>query len=155
MMEDSALDLWHERLVQKHKFIIRRMQKKNIAFGLNPTKLKVDGTCEPCLTGKMSNTTLRSKLKTRNGPGEVIHTDVCSMDKPSLGGSRYIDIFTDECTGYLRLYAIKTEGDAAELFLNHKSASIDKLPASTKSKAGWWSRVRERKRISKLRRIRN
>lgn len=118
-MNNSALDFWREILAHTNKPVIRRKQENNIVFVKSSTEHKSDRTCKTCLAGKMSNTTLGSKRKTSHDPGEVVHTNFCSMEIHSIGGSIYFVTFTDECTGYLRSHAIKRKRDAFEQLLSH------------------------------------
>ncbi len=55
--------------------------------------------CDPCIGGKMSNGSMPPKSRLRSIPGEVVHTDVCTMQTVSVGSARYFVSFQDEASG--------------------------------------------------------
>ena len=117
----KAVDIWHIRLGHVNKETLKKMAECNAVDGLSlDSAPKLDEIqCEPCAEGKMTNTFMRYRTKLSTTPGEVVHTDVCYMNKLSKGGARYFVTFTDEATGYVRALPIKSKGQASSRLLEH------------------------------------
>ncbi len=77
--KNAAMKLWHVRLGHADKRAIARMAAKPIVRGLVMTNTSKVTEYDPCTEGKMSNGSMPSKAKLRGSQGEVVLTDVCTM----------------------------------------------------------------------------
>ncbi|KIA91165.1 hypothetical protein OA88_22630, partial [Flavobacterium sp. JRM] len=77
--------------------------------------------CEVCTKGKFTQTRNREPDRKAKKPLELIHTDLAGpMPTPSKEGHRYVQSFTDDYSGTMFVYFLKTKGDtiqATEKFL--------------------------------------
>ena len=86
--------------------------------GIIITNRYVPPVCEGCVLGKLK----RNEFPTSNREpvaevGRLIAADVGGpMQEPSLSGARYYVLFKDKCSGYRKVYFIKTKAEAAGKF---------------------------------------
>ncbi|KAL3699065.1 hypothetical protein R1sor_017087 [Riccia sorocarpa] len=116
---ENDLMLWHHRLGHVNLESIRRMKKEKMIDGL-PEGLKepLDDFCEACVLGKQHRLTfsMRAEHKRAEKPGEFFHTDVCSMETESIGGSKYFLLFKDDHSGYRFIFCIKRKSNEFQCF---------------------------------------
>lgn len=86
-LQEESMDLWHNRLAHTHIPTIRKMQEISPVNSISSTRIRNGKTCEQCITGKITTNILRSRTNSSIIPGEVIHTDICSMNLTPIGGS--------------------------------------------------------------------
>ena len=119
MSNPPALDLWHQRLGHLNHDYVHQLKRKDLVVGM-----KMDGNapyennCESCVLGKMHRQVFpkRDQHHTTK-PMEIIHTDICGpMQIESLGGSRYILMFTDDYSRYTIVYFLKSKDETLSKF---------------------------------------
>ena len=111
-----AADTWHQPLAHAGSDIIRKINcNKAVIRGMIPSD---DGKlCEACLEGKMSRKPfktvgeIRSKRKL-----QLVHSDACSMEVDSIGGSRYFVTFIDDFSRRCAVYFIKHKSEVLAKF---------------------------------------
>ena len=88
----------------------------NMVVGL-PKVLLPDGVCKSCVLGKhhqapfdFGNAWCASNLL------ELIHSDLCCINKPYLVGARYFLTFIDDLSRYTWVYFLKNKGHVFERF---------------------------------------
>ncbi|KAL3699493.1 hypothetical protein R1sor_017515 [Riccia sorocarpa] len=116
---ETDLMLWHHRLGHVNLESIRRMKNEKMIDGL-PEGLKepLDDFCEACVLGKQHRLTFstRAEHKRAEKPGEFFHTDICSMETESIGGSKYFLLFKDDHSGYRFIFCIKRKSNVFQCF---------------------------------------
>ena len=100
--------------VQKLKGVVKGMEIRGSAE--KPAQL-----CEVCTKGKFTQTRNREPDSKANKPLELVHTDLAGpMKTPSIEGHRYTQVFTDDYSGTMFVYFLKSKSDtvqATERFL--------------------------------------
>src|SRR4029434_1046951 len=112
---------WHEILghcnyedVKRLQGVVKGMEIKGGAVGL-------DQSCDVCTQGKFTQTRNREPDRKAKKPLELVHTDLAGpMRTPSIEGHRYAQSFTDDYSGTMLVYFLKSKSDtvqATERFL--------------------------------------
>ena len=92
-----SLQLWHARLGHVDAQGIKRMSKLGIANNIGLTTTTVPSVCESCVEGKITRSPIPKYTDSRaSGLLDLVHSDVCDVKLPSLGGSRYFVTFVDD-----------------------------------------------------------
>ena len=72
-----------------------------------------DFNCETCVLGKQSQVFSRKPDGRANSPLEFIHADLCGpISTVSKEGSNYVISFSDDFSGFVFTYFLKTKSDA-------------------------------------------
>ena len=115
------MQTWHDILghcnyedVQKLQSVVKGMEMKGTA--VTPTQL-----CEVCTQGKFTQTRNREPDRKAEKPLELVHTDLTGpMSTLSIEGHGYAQSFTDDYSGTVMVYFLKSKSDtvqATERFL--------------------------------------
>lgn len=107
------MQTWHEILghcnyedVQKLPDVVRGMEIKGSAT--RPAQL-----CEICTKGKFTQTRNREPDRKATEPLQLVHTDLAGpMRTPSIEGHKYAMSFTDDYSGAITVYFLKSKSDA-------------------------------------------
>ena len=107
------MQTWHEILghcnyedVQKLLSVVKGMEIRGSAA--RPAQL-----CEICAKGKFTQTRNREPDKKATEPLQLVHTDLAGpMRTPSLEGHKYAQSFTDDYSGAITVYFLKSKSDA-------------------------------------------
>ena len=92
------------------------------------------GTCESCLTGKMTKSPFKKKGERSNGLLELIHSDVCGpMSISARDGFRYFITFTDDHSRYGYVYLMKHKSESFEKFKEYKNEVENQLDKRIKA----------------------
>lgn len=68
----------------------------------------------PCAIGKMHRSSFKSTISRKNKPAELVHFDLAGpLETQSLGGSRFLCLFVDDCSGMTFAYPLRLKSDAA------------------------------------------
>lgn len=105
---------WHEILghcnyedVQKLQGVVKGMETKGRA--LKPA------FCEVCIQGKFTQTRNREPDSKAKKPLELVHTDLAGpMQTPSIEGHRYAQSFTDDYSGIILVYFLRSKSDTVQ-----------------------------------------
>ena len=124
MSNTLSLDIWHQRLGHLNNDYINQLKKKDLVDGLEiDENTPYETNCESCALGKMH----RQPFPKRGSycatqPLEIIHTDLCGpIQVESLGGSRYILMFTDDYSRYTVVYCLKSKDQTLPKFIENVS----------------------------------
>lgn len=107
------MQTWHEILghcnyedVQKLLGVVKGMEITGSA--VRPVQL-----CEICTKGKFTQTRNREPDRKATEPLQLVHTDLAGpMRTPSLEGHKYAQSFTDDYSGAITVYFLKSKSDA-------------------------------------------
>jgi hypothetical protein len=86
----------------------------NMVFGL-PKVLPPNGVCKGCVLGKHHQAPFESRNVWRVlNLLELVHSDVCCINKTSLAGVRYVLTFIDDLSHYTWVYFLKNKSHVFE-----------------------------------------
>lgn len=108
-------EMWHRRLGHPHNSGIKGIDS---TVNNQKTNLSTNSPCSVCIQGKMKKQSFPKTSNTRAEQVlEIIHSDVVGkISPPSLGGSNYFVVFTDDFSRYTTLYPIKTKDEVLAKF---------------------------------------
>lgn len=108
-------ELWHRRLGHPHKTGVKSFDSSVDNQKTNPS---TNSPCSVCIQGKMKKRSFPKASSTRAEQVlEIIHSDVVGkISPPSLGGSNYFVVFTDDFSHYTTVYTIKTKDEVLSKF---------------------------------------
>ncbi|KAK8957726.1 hypothetical protein KSP39_PZI001286 [Platanthera zijinensis] len=117
--------LWHHRLGHINEKRIRKLHQANLLDSFEPNAI---GTCESCLTGKMTKTPFKKKGARANNLLELIHSDVCGpMNVCARDGFRYFITFTDDYSRYGYVYLMKHKSESLAKFKEYRTEVENQL----------------------------
>lgn len=107
-----SLQEWHEIL--GHCNMNDVMKLENVVDGMKISNKDV-GDCTVCIRGKMTNERSRLPDAKAKTPLELVHCDLAGpMDPTSREGFRYTLGFTDDYSGLVTVYFLKSKDDTVE-----------------------------------------
>ena len=124
----ANLDLWHHRLGHVPKEKILSMATGGAVSGLKIEKVEsktqtcghdCTGTlCEACVLAKSSRAQQPvGPVERSSTPGALLHTDLHGPTQvASIGGRRYVEVFSDDCSSKKYVYFLRTKDQALEAF---------------------------------------
>ena len=124
MSSTLSLDIWHQRLGHLNHDYINQLKKKDLVDGLEiDENTPYEKNCESCALGKMHRQPFPKRgLYRATQPLEIIHTDVCGpIQVESMGGSRYILMFTNDYSRYTVVYFLKSKDQTLSKFKEYVS----------------------------------
>jgi len=82
---------------------------------------EVNRVCEACAQEKMYRIPFPKKSeKETHQPLQLVHSDLCGpMNVDSVGGSKYVLMFTDDYTRYVTAYFIKSKSEVLSKFVEY------------------------------------
>ena len=108
-----ADNLWHRRLGHRNDLDVQRLAA--LGLGVPPT-VKHTGVCDVCAVSKHTHHSFPNTADNQtSAPLELVHTDLLGpMQQPSISGSRYAILFTDDYTRWRAVYFMAHKGEAAQ-----------------------------------------
>ena len=118
----NTTTLWHRHLGHLNYEGLYQLSKSNSVYGL-PHIDRQHLICQCCLAGRQHRERFPRQSDTRvNKPGVRIHSDIIGpMQKMSLGGSRFILVFTDDYSRKSWVYFLKHKSETFCKFRKFKS----------------------------------
>ena len=104
-----AADLWHRRLAHASSTTLSKMCEENT---LECPKISSRNLsfCESCAEGKASRKPFPTSTNTQTTRKlELIHSDICTMEEYSIGGSKYFVTFVDDFSRCCAVYFMKNK----------------------------------------------
>ena len=90
------------------------MVTHNTVAGLTKV-LPPDGVCKVYVLGKHHQASFDfGNAWHMSNPLELVHSDLCCINKPSLAGARYVITFIDHLSCYTWVYLLKNKSHAFE-----------------------------------------
>ena len=110
---EASTELWHKRLGHMNEKGFQVLAKKKL--------LRVKGMsllpCTHCLYGKQSRVTFcRFPSCRKLDILDLVHTDVCTMQSNTLGGTLYYVTFIDDHLRKVWAYALKSKDRVLDVF---------------------------------------
>ncbi|CDR39882.1 hypothetical protein NBRC10512_000405 [Rhodotorula toruloides] len=122
----TELTTWHRRFAH---LSLRSID--TLARSKHVTGLKVDGNgrskasgshaCNVCHVARSSRLPFPRSDSIATAPLELVHSDVLSINVPSLGGRRYVVTFVDDHTRMLWVEPLARKSDVIEAFVRFKA----------------------------------
>ena len=115
------MQTWHEILGHCNYEDVKRLQSVVKGMEIKEGAVGLDHLCDVCTQGKFTQTRNREPDRKAKKPLELVHTDLAGpMRTPSIEGHRYAQSFTDDYSGTMLVYFLKSKSDtvqATERFL--------------------------------------
>lgn len=111
----DALRLWHYRLGHANLETVKQMAHDGYGFTIPHDQKKI--FCESCVLGKSTRKPFPTHTQSTKAPMDLVHSDLCGpMQVESLGGARYVCMFTDDYSRYGKLYLLKRKDEVLSKF---------------------------------------
>ena len=82
-----------------------------------PKVFPPDGVCKGCVLGKNHKVPFDSRNAwCESNPLELVHSDLCYINKPSLASARYVLTFIDDLSHYSWVYVLNKKSHVFEIF---------------------------------------
>ena len=112
---------WHETLGHCNYDDVPKLQNVVEGVQIKGKTDRPDQACEVCIQGTFAQTRTRTPDRRAEAPLQMVHTDPAGpAATESIGGCKYVQSFTDDCSGAVFGYFLKTKSDpvqAAERYL--------------------------------------
>ena len=114
---ENEIKLWHRRYGHLHYKGLNHLSRKRRVKGL-PDIGVLSEVCAECLAGRQHRAPFPAKSENRaKHQLELVHSDLVGpLPKPSLHGSRYICVFTNDYSGKSWVYFLRAKSEAFEKF---------------------------------------
>ncbi|XP_076933425.1 uncharacterized protein LOC143599326 [Bidens hawaiensis] len=110
-VDDQDSLLWHLRYGHLNGQSLKVLRDKGMVKGL-PTIQNWSSVCEGCVFGKQTRQEFPHNASRATHIMQLIHTDVVGpMPVPSLGGSRYFVLFTDDYSRMTWVYFLREKSE--------------------------------------------
>lgn len=109
------MQTWHEILGHCNYEDVQKLQDVVRGMEIRGSVVRPAQQCEICTKGKFTQTRNREADRKATEPLQLIHTDLAGpMRTPSLGGHKYAQSFTDDFSGAMTVYFLKSKSDAVQ-----------------------------------------
>ena len=114
----NSLSLWHQRFGHLNLSDLKKLASENMVEGISIDAKALEEPCEGCALGKQARYPFPKKSESKTKELlELIHSDVCGpMNIASVGGSLYFVSFTDDYSGYTKVYMLRHKSEVFEKF---------------------------------------
>ena len=126
-------ETWHRRLGHCNIPAIKYMAAENIVNGLSTVESKQTKQnsliCEPCIMGKMAKLKYSqiSHSPASTAPLQLIHSDICVLNKSTYNGFHYFITFIDDYSGYAMVQLLKRKCDAITAFKDYRALAENQV----------------------------
>ena len=108
---------WHERFCHaSYRYISNLKRRLRNCNELDFNVKYVNNKCLDCQLGKIKESNYPTNKRKAKKPFELIHSDVCAMTVPSLGGNNYFVSFIDDFSGYAFVNIIEHKNEVFDAF---------------------------------------
>ena len=114
-----SAETWHQRLGHRNMEDVQKLGSLDIGV---PGNLVLKGKCGVCEMGKHKRISFSTSAKDR--ATEVlglVHSDLMTVEQMSLGGAKYVVIFTDDFSRYRSVYFMTNKCDTLGKFQDYVS----------------------------------
>ena len=114
----NDLTLWHQRFGHLNHTDLKKLVSENMVEGMKIDAKALVEPCEGCILGKQARNPFPKKSETKTKDLlELIHSDVCGpMNVASVGGSLYYVSFTDDYSGFTKVFMLKHKSEVFDRF---------------------------------------
>lgn len=107
------MQTWHEILGHCDYEDLKKLQGVVKGMKITGSAVKPTRLCEVCMQRKIPQMKSREPDQKTDKPLELVHTDFMGpMSTPSIEGYRYVQSFTDDYSGMIMVYFLKSKSDA-------------------------------------------
>lgn len=117
-LSKASWDVWHRRLAHLGPSSMDQLFG-NLSTGASISRsspINKDTVCEGCVMGKIVRPPFPSSASRADHPLDLVHTDLCEMEKASEGGTRYMLVLVDDYSRYIWAYFLKKKSDTQDAF---------------------------------------
>lgn len=109
------IQTWHEIMGHCNYDDILKLQDVTVGMHIKGAKRKPDKECHVCIEGKFTQSRNRNAIEKVKTPLELVNTDLAGpVTNGSIDGYKYMQSFTDVCTGVVFTYFLKAKSDAVQ-----------------------------------------
>ncbi|KAK7895537.1 hypothetical protein WMY93_020862 [Mugilogobius chulae] len=109
------IQTWHEIMGHCNYEDILKLQDVTVGMHIKGTKRRPDKECRVCIEGKFTQMRNRDAVVKVKTPLEQVNTDLAGpVSNESIDGVRYMQSFTDVCTGAVFVYFLRAKSDALQ-----------------------------------------
>lgn len=109
------IQTWHEVMGHCNYDDILKLQDVTEGMHIKGPKRRPDKECAVCIEGKFTQTRNRDPTNRAKTPLELVNTDLTGpINNESIDGFKYMQSFTDVCTGAVLVYFLKAKSDAVQ-----------------------------------------
>lgn len=109
------IQTWHEIMGHCNYEDILKLQDVTVGMHIKGTKRRPEKECDVCIQGKLTQTRNREPVEKVKAPLEMVNTDLAGpVPNESIAGFKYMQSFTDVCTGAAFVYFLKAKSDALQ-----------------------------------------
>ena len=121
-LSHNLTTLWYRRLGHLSYSSLYHLSRLSNAIGLPRIPFERH-VCSYCMAGRQHRERFPQKSETRSSlPGQRIHSDIMGpMPQASLGGSKYILVFTDDYSRKGWVYFLKNKSETITKFCEFKT----------------------------------
>lgn len=107
-----SIQLWHRRMSHLNYEYLKQLRQVTTGIQFSDDR---STKCEICVTGKLVNKPCRPSVNKANRRLELVHTDVCQVEVPSLGQARYFITFLDDYSRKTFVYFLKRKDEVPDI----------------------------------------
>ncbi|GAA5830367.1 hypothetical protein JCM3770_000664, partial [Rhodotorula araucariae] len=121
----AELTTWHQRLAHLAPRSLKSLAKSGDVTGLDIVAGPAAGNevCNACHIAHSSRLPFPHSTRSTSAPLELVHSDVLSVNVPSLSGFRYVVTFTDDFSRMLWVEPLARKSDVLSAFIRFKAAA--------------------------------
>ncbi|KAL6461078.1 hypothetical protein MHYP_G00310440 [Metynnis hypsauchen] len=109
------IQTWHEIMGHCNYDDILKLQDVTVGMHIKGAKRTPDKECHVCIEGKFTQTRNRNATDKVKAPLELVNTDLAGpVTNGSIDSYKYMQSFTDVCTGVVFTYFLKAKSDAVQ-----------------------------------------
>ena len=126
----ADINIWHRRLGHVNFSYMKQLQNQaatGIHFHGAPQ------SCQECVQGKLVKQPFIPSEKRAAEKLELVHSDLCQVDHPSLGKAKYFLTFIDDHSRKVFLYFLQQKSQTFECFKDFKALTENKIEKRIKT----------------------
>ena len=126
-LEESDINLWHQRYGHLNRQQLMKISNKEVARGVRISKEATMHSCEGCIEGKMHRYPFKPVGEIRSTEKlQLIHSDVCGpMHTESFGCHKYFVTFIDDYSRCCAVYFMKHKSEVLEKFKEFEAVTTN------------------------------
>lgn len=106
------IQLWHRRMGHLNATYLKQLRQTAVGINFGQDLLY---KCEVCVAGKLVQKPFKPNNKRAAGVLELVHSDVCQVEEPSIGKAKYFVTFLDDHTRKTFVYFLKHKDEVPDV----------------------------------------
>ena len=115
--------VWHRRLIHINNDSVGRAHQ----YSKDVPRLTGDlKRCHPCVQGKQTKKSFKSKFEEATHAGEITHSDLSQPGVTSINGAKYMCTFLDQYSRFVTIATIQQKSQTNQAYEEFKSSYVSK-----------------------------